>query len=128
MTNLEFYKTWCLTRLDYECLRTLELEKGHKNYDEIRSGLINDTNDMKKQLLKDFEKGSLTKLKRWFSACNEEPPTLMTQTIQFLMHASLLPAEKESMISIRSGGRGLQRLRNVANCDRTASSISSKSI
>ncbi len=74
MTNLEFYKTWCLTRLDYECLRTLELEKGHKNYDEIRSGLINDTNDMKKQLLKDFEKGSLTKLKRWFSACNEEPP------------------------------------------------------
>lgn len=29
---------------------------------------------MKKQLLKDFERGSLSKLKRWFSACNEVPP------------------------------------------------------
>ncbi len=48
--------------------------KDHSNYDEICSCTINDINDMKMQLLKDFEKGSLTKLKRWFSACNEYPP------------------------------------------------------
>lgn len=48
MTDLEFYKTWCLIRLDYECLRTLEIEKDHSNYDEIRSCTIKDINDMKK--------------------------------------------------------------------------------
>ncbi len=74
MNDLEFYKKWCLIRLDYDCLRTLELEKGHNNYDEIREFLISDTQDLKNRLLKDFEKGNLRKMKKWFSACNESPP------------------------------------------------------
>ena len=74
MKELDFYKQWCCVMLNYLCKQDIETSEGVLNNADARLKVIQRFDDLKNKMLIDFKKGSITKMKRWFSACNENPP------------------------------------------------------
>lgn len=74
MTDLEFYKEWCCVMLSYLCRRFLETRKATANNAEAQLNVVQEFDNLKNKMLKDFEKNLTTKIKRWYSSINEQAP------------------------------------------------------
>ena len=68
MKELDFYKQWYCVMLNYLCKRNIETRESVLNNADARLKLIQRFDDLKNKMLIDFKKGSITKMKRWFSA------------------------------------------------------------